>query len=264
MDAKTTEEHIHELESIRKQINLWRTGSALVIVVTMAVCLGLLYSDAKALSQPGPKQEVFVDTLKTNLDEGVVPRLRETASRTVSEMQPIIQKELTDLNKRVPDVTKAAVTQLQELQKSLPETATKTLTDTFGKALEGKDAEIRKMYPDATEDQVKTLFTNLLKVTNDKSVQIANTMLQPHVTELQGIYDNLQKIAKTEPNTGNNADDWQLGLAVFDVVRDDMKGLTLPTGDAKKAIVDAANKLSEAAKKVDDTAQKVANEAKKQ
>ena len=264
MEGSTTEAHIRELESVRKQINLWRTGSALVIVVTLAVCLGLLYSDAKALAQPGPTQETFVTTLRDNLNEGVVPRLQETASRTVSEMQPIIQREFVDLNKRVPDVTKAAVTQLQELQKSLPDTASKTLTDTFDKALQGKEDTIRKMYPNATEEQVKTLFTNLLQVTNDKSVQLADGILQPHVTQLQTINDNLQRIAQTEPNTGSNADDWQLGLAVFDVMRDDLKGLTLPTGEAKKAIVDAAKKLSDAAKQVGETADKVANEAKKQ
>ena len=87
MEPSTTEARIRELESIRKQINLWRGGSALVIVATLAICLGLLYSDAKALATQGPKQQEFVDKLQAGMNETVVPRLKETASRTLTAKQ---------------------------------------------------------------------------------------------------------------------------------------------------------------------------------
>lgn len=263
MEPSTTEAQIRELESVRKQINLWRGGTVAVIVLTMVVCLSLLYSDAKALATEGPQQTVFVDTLKSGLDENIVPRLRETASRTMTEMQPVIQKEFTDLNKRVPDVTQATLKEVDKLQTSLPQTASKTLTDTFNKALGGKEEEIKKMYPDATEDQVKLLFTNLTKITGDKSEEIAKSLLAPHVAEIDGIHKHLQAIMATEPKTGNNMDDWQLGLAVFDVVRDDIKDLTLPNKQARAAVIAAAGKVAEAAGSVKEAAEHVGKEAKK-
>lgn len=263
MEPSTTEAQIRELESVRKQINLWRGGTVAVIVGTMVVCLGMLYSDAKALATPGPTQTVFVDALKSGLDENIVPRLKETASRTMTEMQPVIQKEFMDLNKRVPELTQKSLDEVNKLQTTLPETASKALTETFNKALAGKEDEIKKMYPDATEDQVKALFTNLTKVTGDRSTDMAKALLEPHVAQINDIHNNLQTIMSTEPKTGTNTDDWQLGLAVFDVVRDDLKDITLPNKQAKAAIVSAAGKIAEAAGNVKDAANHVANEANK-
>ena len=262
MEPTTTEARIRELESIRKQINLWRGGSALVIFATLAICLGLLYSDAKALATQGPTQQLFVDKLQAGMNDKVVPRLQETASRTLTEMQPVVQKEFLALNKRVPDVTKATLDQVQMLQTSLPQTVTKALNDTFEKSLSGKEAQIKGMYPDVTEDQVKTLFQNLNKITADKSQAVAQGIIAPHVAELDGIRKNLDHIAQTEPRTANDSDNWQLGLAVFDVIREDVKDLKLPKGEAATKLKEAADTISDAAKHVAGTANKVSDTAK--
>ncbi len=64
--------------------------------------------------------------------------------------------------------------------------------------------------------------------------------------------------------TATTTDNWQLGLAVFDVVREDVKGLTLPKGEAAAKIIDAAGRVSEAAKQVAHTADHISNEARKE
>ena len=264
MDPSTTEARIQELQGIRKQINLWRGGSAVVLLVTMVTCVGLLYSDAHALATKGPTQQVFVDKLQTGLNEKVVPQLKEAASRSLSEMQPVVQKEFVALNKRVPDVTKATLDQVNMLQKSLPDLTSKALTETFDASLRGRDAEVRKMYPNVTEDQVKTMFDNLTKVSTAHGQEMAQMLLSSHITELNDIQTNLRTIAKTEPATGDNADDWQLGLAVFDVMRDDVKGLTLPKGQAASMIAEAASRVSDTANQVSKTAQDISGKAKQE
>lgn len=264
MDPSTTEAHIQELQGIRKQINLWRGGTATVILVTLVVCLGLLYHDAKALATQGPDQQVFVDRLQTGLNERVVPQLQQAASRSLTEMQPVVQKEFLALNKRVPDVTKATLDQMNMLQTSLPKITSDALTQTFDKALRGRDAEIRKMYPQVTEDQVKALFDNLSKVSSEHGQQMAQTLLSSHISEINDIQKNLRTIAQTEPATGNDTDDWQLGLAVFDVVRDDVKDLTLPKGQAASMIAEAAGHVSDTAKQVSQTADDIAHKAKEE
>ncbi len=262
MDPTTTEARIQELQGIRKQINLWRGGTAAVVLVTLVVCLGLLYSDAKALATQGPSQQMFVDKLQAGLNERVVPQLKEAASRSLTDMQPVVQREFVALNKRVPDVTKATLDQMNQLQTSLPKITSAALTETFDKALRGRDAEIRKMYPSVTEDQVKTMFDNLSKVSSEHGQAMAQALLSSHIAEINDIQTNLHTIAKTEPATGNDADDWQLGLAVFDVVRDDVKGLTLPKGQAASMIAEAAGRVSDTAKQVSQTADDVAKKAK--
>lgn len=238
MEPSTTEARIRELERVRRKITLWRSGSAAVIALTMVGCIWLLWSDARALIDQGPKQQIFVDTLQARMNENVFPRLQEVASRQLTEMQPIVQKEFMALNSRVPDVTQASLKQLDELQKSLPERGSKVLDDTFETAFRAKEPEIKKMFPDATEEQVKTLFTNLGNVVSVRSGHLAGELLQPHVSEMQKIHQNLQAIAESKDWQGASTNDWEMGLAVLDVVRDDLKDLTIPkakdTGVTKK------------------------------
>ena len=42
--------------------------------------------------QQGPAQQQFVTKLQAGLNENVLPRLKETASRTLTEMQPIVSR----------------------------------------------------------------------------------------------------------------------------------------------------------------------------
>ncbi len=248
MEPSTTQARIQELGSVRKQINLWRGGSAGVIFLTMIVCVGLLWSDGRALVNSGPTQQLFVDRLSAGMNENVVPRLREVASRQLTEMQPIVQKEFIKLNTRMPDVTEASLKQLDELQKSLPARGSKVLDETFDKALRAKEPEIKKMFPDATDEQVKTLFTNLGGVVAARSQQVAIELLQPHLNEMQSIHKNLLAIAASDSSGLADTDNWGMGLAVFDVVRDDLKGMTLPK-TTLAAKVGKTDKASAGAKK---------------
>lgn len=259
MEPSTTRGRIQELEGVRKEINLWRGGATAVILITVLGCVGLLYSDGKALITQGRQQQVFVDHLQAGMNANVVPRLQQVASRTLTEMQPVVQKEFLALNTRVPELTQASLKQLDELQKSLPERGSKVLDETFSKALNDKEPEIRKMFPDATDDQVKTLFTNLGTVLAARSERVSNELLRPHIDEMQNIHKNLLAIASTDHSAASGGD-WEMGLAVFDVMRDDLKGLTLPQGKAAKLVADAAGKIANTAQHVQNEANKMAKE----
>lgn len=265
MEPSTTEGKIRELESVRKQINLWRGGTAGVILLTLVVCLWTLYADAKALAQQGPAQQAFVENLQAGLNQEVVPRLKDVASRQLTEMQPVVQKEFLALNTRVPEITQKSLDQINELQKNLPERASKTLDDTFDKAFREKESQIKSMFPDATEDQVKTLFTNLSAMTQTRSQAVAQELLAPHIQYIDQIQKDLTTISGTEgARPGESGNDWQLGLAVFDVIRPDLQDLQLPKSQAAKMISDAAGRVSDTAKKVADTADQIGDKAKKE
>lgn len=245
MEPNQTEISIQELERVRKQINLWRSGSAGVIVLTMAICVGLLWSDARALAAEGPTQQVFIDNLQAGLNENVVPRLQEVASHQLTGMQPIVQREFVNLNKRVPDLTQASLKQLDELQVSLPARGSKVLDETFDKAFRAKEPEIKTMFPDATEDQVKTFFTNLGTIVSARSEKVADELLRPQMTQMEQIHRNLLAIETSDKKDTAETNDWEMGLAVFDVIRTDLKGLTLPKGKPAKIVADTANKKSD-------------------
>ncbi len=263
MDPSTTQAHIRELESVRKQTNLWRLGATLVIVVTLVVSLWLLYADAKALASQGPTQERFVSRLQEGMNERVVPQLKETMGNTLTEMRPVVQAEFVKLNTRVPDITQASLKQVDELQKSLPAKGQKVLDETFGAALRDEEPEIRKMFPDATEEQVKGLVTSLTTAVNERGPNLADELLTPHLTAMQKIHENLRRIQASDQGGSGAEDDWAMGLAVFDVIREDVKGLEIKPGEAAKAVSAAAQKVADAAKNVQDAATHVKGEADK-
>lgn len=261
MDPSTTQAQIQELESVRKQINLWRSGAVAIVFVTTIICVGVLYSDVKALALQGPAQERFISQFQAGLNENVVPRLREEAGRTVTEMQPVVQAEFLKLNDRVPELTQASLKQIDELQKSLPERSAKALDETFTAALNEQEPEIRKMFPDATEEQVKGLFTNLGNVVAARGESMADELLSPHLAAMTAIHENLKKIqASDKASAAKAGDDWQLGLAVFDVLRDDVKDLTISDKKAAKLLADAAGKIADTAGHVKNEANKMAKE----
>lgn len=264
MDPSTTEAHIRELESVRKQINLWRSGAVAIIFVATLVSVGVLYSDVKTLAQNGPGQERFIKEFQAGLNERVVPSLREEASRTITEMQPVVQSEFMKLNTRVPDITTASLKQLDLLQQSLPATASKTLDETFNTAFRNQEPEIKKMFPDATEEQVKGLLDNMGKVVSTRGEAVANEMLNPHIAAMQSIHANLQKIQASDKSAAATTEDWDLALAVFDVIRDDVKDLALPSKEAAKMIGDAAKRVSDTADQVSETAKQVGEKAKQE
>lgn len=262
MDPSTTEAHIRELESVRKQINYWRGGAVGVIFLATLVCVWTLYSDVKTLAQNGPGQDLFIKEFQAGLNERVVPSLKEEAGRTVTEMQPIVRAEFIKLNDRVPELTQASLHEIDLLKESLPKTASTTLNETFNSAIKEQEPKIKEMFPDVTEDQVRGLVENMGKVVNDRGPVVANELLSPHISAIQKIHENLLKIQETDKAAAaKGGDDWEMALAVFDVVRDDVKDLKLPNKEAAKMISDAANQVADTANKVAGTAKDIAKKA---
>lgn len=219
-----TQTRIEELERVRKEIGYWRGGAFAFVVAAAAFSVATLYSDAKGLVVQGPTQDRFVSSLQAGLNEHVVPRLRDVAGNALSEMQPVVQTEFTKLNERVPEMTEASLKQLDELEKNLPDKSEKVLQETLGTALKDKEEELHTMFPDVTEEQIGRFVQNLSQAAAERSVALGQDLLGPHLAAMKRIHANLAKIADTEHTKSDESmDDWQVGLAVFDVLRTDFE-----------------------------------------
>ncbi|CAN5494765.1 hypothetical protein BH11ARM2_BH11ARM2_22490 [soil metagenome] len=226
MQSEQVRREIKELEAIHRESKWWHIGGTVATLAIVAVCANLLYKSVNGLVSSGKDQDQFVAELKTSLDKDIVPRMQQVASQTITEMQPVVMKEFQGLNSRVPELTQATLDQVQKLQTSIPERSSKVLDETFGKALKDQEPEIRKMFPNVTDEQVKSLMDNLGQMAMKRGSDVANEILLPHTHRIQSIVDNLHKIEATEPKTPNDETaDWHMGIIVFDLVRGDLKGL---------------------------------------
>lgn len=235
MESSTVQAEIRQLESYRQQAFWWRTGALLTLILVVGGSLYALNNSVRGLAQEGPTQEAFVSHFSEGLRTDVMPTVQTLASQTLTEIQPQIQAEFAKLNQRVPELTEATMKELQTLQTELPKSSEKTLDDSFRGLLESREAKIRQMYPDVTEEQVHTFVTNL-QTTGETEIRSANDELfAPHQASLASIMEHMEAIRTSEAaNTKGQDPNWAMGLAVFDVVREDLNALQ-PKGNAAKA-----------------------------
>ncbi|AIE84574.1 hypothetical protein [Fimbriimonas ginsengisoli] len=208
------------------------------------MCLSLLNSSVRGLTQQGPSQDRYVSELQLGLNKDFIPRLQQVASRTMSEMQPVVQKEFENLNTRVPELTQASMKEVDQLQKSLPERGEKVLDETFGAALRAQEPKIREMFPSVKEEQVKALMTSLSDMATVRGSRVADELLLPHTNRMRRIVEGLRKIEATEkPPAPGEVADWHMGLLVLDLMREDLKEFEPKKSDVKASAADKSKQL---------------------
>jgi len=231
------ERDIRELERTRREMRWWRAGGALVSLTIVLVCLSLLSTSLRDLMQRGAPQDRYVDNLQAKLSKDVFPRMQEIASRTLTEMQPVVETEFSHLNTRVPELTEASIKQIDILQTSIPTLGEKVLDETLGKSLLAQESKVREMFPSVKDEQVKAFMASLGTMATERGSRLADELLLPHTHRMKSIVYDLRKIQATEPvpATGEVAD-WQTGLLIVDLVREDLKTLE-PKTDVKVAVL---------------------------
>ncbi|MEZ0326224.1 MAG: hypothetical protein ACAH95_09980 [Fimbriimonas sp.] len=220
---------------MRQEAAWWRIGGFVATLIIVGVCLSLLATSVRDLAQAGPPQDLFVSELQQGLNKDFVPRLQQVASRTITEMQPVVQAEFQQLNTRVPELTEASLKEVETLQKNIPDRSEKVLDETFGAALKAQEPKIREMFPSVKEEQVTALLTSLGTIATTRGSRLSEELLRPHTNRMHSIVTGLHKIAATEPAApAGEVADWHMGLLVLDLLREDLKDLA-PKAPAKPA-----------------------------
>ena len=224
MEPDLVKQKIARLGRMHREMTFWRVGGFVCAIGIVLVCASVLSTSVRDLTQRGPAQDIYVTELQQGLSRDVVPRLQEVASRTMTEMQPVVMAEFQKLNTRVPELTQATLKELNLMQTSLPKKAEKVLDETFTAALKAQEPKIRQEFPSVKEEQVKALVVSLVDMASTRGTHVADELLRPHTDRTKKILENIRAIETTEPPSaeGENAD-WQMGLVVLDLVREDTK-----------------------------------------
>ncbi len=242
MEKQEIEARISELARVRRETAWWRIGGMVASLIIVGVSLSLLASSVRALAQKGAPQDLYISELQQGLNKDFVPRLQEVASRTITEMQPLVQAEFQNLNTRVPELTEASLKEVEILQTSIPKRSEKVLDETFGAALRSQEPKIREMFPSVKEEQVTALMTSLGEMATVRGSKVADELLLPHTNRMRSIVNGLQKITSTEKPIAGDAADWQMGLLVLDLLREDLRDLEPKTVVVKPATGDKVKK----------------------
>lgn len=227
MTAETVEQQIRELEKLKGQTRWWRRGAGAALALTAVVCIGTIANSVHGLMNEGPTQQAFVTELSSGLQRNVVPSIENLAGQTLTEMKPEVEAEFRKLNDRVPEVAEVSLEQMELLQTNLPKRAEGVLMSSFGEMMSRKETTLREMFPEMTEEKVSLAATNLKDMAMERAGGLSDRLFSRHVTALTGIVGHMDRIQIAEASTiaeGEEAD-WEMALAVLDVVREDLREL---------------------------------------
>ncbi len=218
---------IAELESLNNQMRWWRWGAFGFNLIFLVGTILVLNNSVRGLSSPGPTQDAFVQDLNSSLQTSTMPNLESEATETLTEIQPEIQTSVLKLKDKVPDLAQASEDQLRLLQQDLPKKGEEILNKRFKSVLTSHEAVIKKVAPDVTEEQLRGLVTNLSDHARAQITQANNDLFGPHQAKIQSILASMDTIRSQEStNVKNEQPDWEMGVLLLDVFRDDLQSLS--------------------------------------
>lgn len=232
MPPEEVAHQIRELEALRSQLRLWRIVVPLVTVGVIAYGVFTIYRSAASLVAEGPPREEFVAAFTDGLNKDVRPVVEKVAQQTFTETREAVNKELARLNDRTPEMAAALKKEVESLIHNIPRRGEKVLQGTFGAMLKKREADIRRQYPDVTEQKVATLVLSLTDLAHQRLDHVTDQLFAPHLQSLSGIMDDVAHIQRTESVTGReDMASWDMALLVFDLIRDEFSDLRVTESD---------------------------------
>ncbi len=238
MTSEEVAGQIKELESLRSQLRLWRTVIPLATIAIVSYGVFALYRSVESLVVEGPPREAFVAAFTDGLNHDVRPMVEREAQRTFSETKRAVEKEMARLNDRTPEMAGALKKEVETLIHNIPQRGEKVLQSSFGTMLKKREEDIRKTYPDVTEQKVASLVLGLTDTAQQRLDQLTHQLFLPHLTSLNNIMDDITHIRRTETVSGQeDLASWDMALLVFDLIRDEFAELHVteatPTAPAR-------------------------------
>lgn len=226
MSPEETQRQIAELRDLRAQQTRWSVGIPVVAILIVLSSLWLITDAAKGLVNEGPRREEFVTALTSGLKQDVVPVVESIARRTYTDTRAGLEREFERLNSRAPEISQALGSEVEKLLNNLPKRGESALKATFGEMIKKREADIRKTFPDATEQNVATFVANLTSEAEEQAHNLTAKLFGSQLLELDGILANIDRIRATEKlGPDENLATWDTALLVIDLLRDEFKDL---------------------------------------
>ncbi len=224
MNQGMEETKIEQLQKLKNQLRYWRWGALAAGVFIVIACVDTIHGAVDGLASKGPQQEKFVSHLSTGLQRDIVPMLEQMAGQTLREVKPEVEGAFQTVNNRVPELANATLTELEALKTNLPKRGEKVLTDSFGEMLARKEEKLHSMFPEATDEQITRLLTNLAESATSEASIANEELFSKHREALEKIYANLETIRNAEGHKLASVDpNWEMGLLVLDIFRHDLE-----------------------------------------
>src|SRR5208283_339898 len=154
MSTEEAKQLIQELEKLRRQTHRFRLLTIIALLAIVITGVSAIIESFYSLTLVGPRQEMFISNLSTNLQQELLPIVQKIAGRSVERLKPAIEVELKEINGRAPEVADVALNELDQMGNELTVQAGKVLDQTVRGVLQKREGKLRKMFPDFYDQQV--------------------------------------------------------------------------------------------------------------
>jgi hypothetical protein len=122
---------------------------------------------------------------------------------------------------------------LDALKTNMPKKAETVLNQTVGKVVREREAKVRAMYPDLTEEKVSQLLENLVSEAEVRLVKVIDETSRPHQESLEKIIALLDEIHTAEAeNVKEDKPTLEMALVFLDLFQIDI-GQAVPSEETK-------------------------------
>ena len=196
MQTESVSRQIQELEAIRRQKRLWSLGATLLLALMVIYGVWGLRNAVYGSGQPGPTQEAFQKDLTDRVQKNAIPAISNSMLEGVRGVD--YGGAVKKLNDRTPELVKASMEQMKLLSNDLTTRGNKVFDQTFKAALTNRNKKIREMFPDANEQQISGLMSNLTSEAQSQVAEVNDTLFAPHKQALDNIVLDLTAIQDAE------------------------------------------------------------------
>jgi len=152
-----------------------------------------------------------------------MPAVQELGSQALHDID--FGAEVKKLNSHTPEMAQESLKHINLLSENLPKRGEKVWKSTFEAALKTREAKIKSMYPDITQEQLTNVVANLTEEAQTQVVAINDALLAKHQKALKDIAAGVDHIRDTEPKGQQEPATWEMALMVFDIAREDLRAL---------------------------------------
>jgi hypothetical protein len=211
----------------------WRTATLLVVLVVSVLFGTTLTRAVQALKNPGPSRDVFMSRLQSGMEQQVLPEAKSLVSSAAAEVAPLVMAEIQKISLQGPLYADALKRELDALKTNMPKKAETVLNQTVGKVVREREAKVRAMYPDLTEEKVSQLLENLVSEAEVRLVKVIDETSRPHQESLEKIIALLDEIHTAEAeNVKEDKPTLEMALVFLDLFQIDI-GQAVPSEETK-------------------------------
>jgi hypothetical protein len=213
---------IEEIRALRRQLRIWRPSLVAALAVVILVCVLVMWNAANGLAREGTRRDQFVQQLGSRIQKDAMPLVQSAGQEALSGID--FNAEVDRLNARAPEVANASLREMRLLGRDNMTRGQKVLAEEFDKALVGREAMLKREFPDASEEQIASFLADFSRETKVQLSAYVDSVFTPHLATMNDMLDDLRVIEVTEGAVGAaDVPTWEVAFLLFDIARDEFE-----------------------------------------